>query len=213
MKEFFVKNKEIIIILAIVLICLIILLPIICTCKYIHSYADDYMYGIETHKTWQETHSIIEVIKTATSKTAEIYETWQGSFCAVFLMTLQPAIFGEQYYFITTIILLGSFIFANFYFMKIALKDYLKTSNLMYVGLTSVLVTLSIAFVPYPRESIFWFNGSIYYTFFYSIMLILFGTILKLFKEEKKSKRIVLLIISAILAILVGGSNYSTSLI
>ena len=213
MKQFFYKNKEKILISIIILLFIAILAPMLYTAKYIHSYADDYMYGIETHHTWMETHSILKVLKVAIQKTINTYNTWQGSFAAVFLMALQPAVFGEQYYFLSTIILIGAFILSNLYIMKIILKDYLNANKLQYILITLILITISIQFVAPAHETFYWYNGAIYYTFFYSIMLFFIGTILKIFKTEEKKKKNVYLIVCIILAVLLGGSNYTTALI
>ena len=213
MKQFFNKNKEKILTIIIIILFIAILSPMLYTARFIHSYADDYMYGVETHHTWIETHSILKVLKAAIQRTIYTYNTWQGSFAAVFLMTIQPAVFGEQYYFLSTIILMGSFILANLYIMKIVLKDYLKANNLQYILITLLLITISIQFVILPLEAFYWYNGSIYYTFFYSIMLVLIGTILKLLKTDNKKKKNIYLSICIILAILLGGSNYTTALV
>ena len=97
--------KDKIIIGASILVLIIILIPLIYIAKYNHSCADDYSYGILTHQSWKNTHSIIEVVKTAIKQVGITYQNWQGTFSAVFLMALQPAIFGEEYYWIKIIVL------------------------------------------------------------------------------------------------------------
>lgn len=211
MKKYDYKDKIIIGVSIFVLI--LILIPLIYIAKYNHSCADDYSYGILTHQTWQDTHSLIEVVKTAISQVGITYQNWQGTFSAIFLMALQPAIFGEQYYWITTVLLIGTFILANMYILKVILKDYFKCSSKIYWLITSLILIFSIQFVPYPVESFYWYNGSIYYTFFYSIMLILIGVVLRLLKEENKKRKIIYFTISIILAIIIGGTNYTTALV
>ena len=207
------KCKEILIITIIVLIFLIVLLPIIYISKYNHSCADDYSYGIGTHKAWQETHSVLELINAANSQVKTTYNEWQGSYSAVFLMALQPAIFGEQYYFLSTLILLGMFIFSNLYIMKIIFKYYFKiNNNIIYLLISLALILISIEFVPTPVQSLFWYNGSIYYTFFYSVMLIFIGLLLKLLKLKQNKKIIIYTVLGAIIAIVLGGGNYTTAL-
>lgn len=211
MKKYNYKDK--IIIGVSILALIIILIPLIYIAKYNHSCADDYSYGILTHQTWQDTHSLIEVVKTAIKQVGITYQDWQGTFSAIFLMALQPAIFGEQYYWITTVLLIGTFILANMYILKVILKDYFKCSSKMYWIITSLILIFSIQFVPYPVESFYWYNGSIYYTFFYSIMLVLIGVALRLLKEINKKRKIIYFVISIILAIIIGGTNYTTALV
>lgn len=210
-----------------ILLIIIIIAPLIYIAQYNHSSADDYSYGILTHKTWEETHSIIEVIKTAIEQVKETYNEWQGTYAAVFLMSIQPAVFGEALYPLTTIILMATFIMANIYIMRVILKDYLKCEQKIYSFVIAIIVIFSIQFVPYAVQSFYWYNGSIYYTFSYSIMLILLGIILKLLKMDdinnkdensnntnKYSKRKIRnLIIAILLSIFIGGTNYTTALV
>ena len=204
-------NKQNLITFLIILLFILISAPMIYISKFNNPSSDDYTYGIETHKTWEETHSIIEVIKTGIKKTQNTFIEWQGSFTAVFLMTIQPAVFGEQYYWLSTIFLIGFFILANLYIMKIILRDYFHCNRNIFLGISLLLITLSMQFVPYPVESFYWFNGSIYYTFFYSIQLILLGKILIILKEENTQKLNTL--ISCFLAFFIGTSNYCTALV
>ena len=204
-------NKENLITCIIILLFILILAPMIYISKYNYPSSDDYTYGIETHKKWNETHSLIEVIKTSIERTKNTFTEWQGSFTAIFLMTLQPSIFGEQYYWLTTILLVGIFVLSNMYLMKVILCDYLKCSRNIFLLVALSLITISMQFVPSAGESFYWYNGSIYYTFFYSIALILFGKVLKILKEEDSSK--INTIIACILAFFIGTSNYCTALV
>lgn len=206
------KYKKIIIIIS-VLIFIISIIPLIHIGFYNHPCADDYSFGQITYNTWKDTHSFIEVLKSSIKEVKSMYNGWQGTFSAIFLMSLQPAIFGEKFYFLNTIILIGTFTIANLYIFKIILKEYLKSENTVLNYIISLLViTFSLQFIPSPVQSLYWYNGSIYYTFFYSIMLILIGNILKLLKTENTRKQIKYLIISIILSITIGGSNYTTAL-
>lgn len=204
-------NKKNLITCIIILLFILILAPMIYISKYNYPSSDDYTYGIETHKKWNETHSLIEVIKTSIERTKNTFTEWQGSFTAIFLMTLQPSIFGEQYYWLTTILLVGIFALSNMYLMKVILCDYLKCSRNIFLLVALSLITISMQFVPNAGESFYWYNGSIYYTFFYSIALILLGKVLKILKEEDSSK--INTIIACILAFFIGTSNYCTALV
>ena len=76
------------------------IIPLIAISFYNAPSADDFSFSQTTADAWRETNSLAQVIKAGLEKTGQIYETWQGSFAGVFLMTLQPAIFGEGAYFI-----------------------------------------------------------------------------------------------------------------
>lgn len=206
------KKKKILTIIVIIIF-ILTMIPLLYIARYNHSSADDYSYGIFTNEAWQETGNVFNVIGAAAHNTAHFYETWQGTFTAIFIMSLQPAVFSEALYGVTTIILFTIFILATIFLSKVILKDYLKMDKYSFLIITFLLLIISIQFVPVPVQAFYWYNGSIFYTFFYSLMLIQIGCILKLFKSESKKARTIYSIFIMILAILLGGSNFITALI
>lgn len=206
------KKLEMAITVLAVGILIISLIPILWIGLYNHSCADDYSYGLLPYHAWKETGSIIEVFKAVITQVMDSYQSWQGTFSGVLAMTMQPAVFGENAYVFSTFILLITYILANIFLMKIILRDYIKTNRCKYWIFTSVLLFLSIQFLPSPVQGFYWYNGSILYTFFYSLMLVLIACILKLWKEENK-KRIIYACCILLLAFILGGSNYTTALL
>lgn len=77
----------------IALIC--VLVPMLLAARYNFPSADDFANSAETHFFYASTHSLSKVFAAAIEFTADTYMTWQGSFTGIFLMALQPAIFGE----------------------------------------------------------------------------------------------------------------------
>lgn len=187
------------------------LIPLLVISFYNRPAADDYSFGILTVHTWRDTHSIFQTILTAFAQVKKTYFDWQGTFSAVFLFALQPGVFGEQYYFITTFLILGSFVFATFYFLFIVCRYYVKIDYSSWIILSVCVLMISIQLVYSARESFFWYNGSIYYTFYYSVFLILFGILLK--AGAKKRGSIIPWVLSSCLAIFIGGGNYTTALV
>ena len=102
----------------IILICFILsVIPLYVIGMYAHPSVDDYYYGTETVQVWNETYSIASVVKCSFDEMINTYNIWQGNFSAIFLMRLQPGIFGEQYYFIAPLILLSAYMgFSIFFF-------------------------------------------------------------------------------------------------
>ena len=64
-------------------------------------------------------------------------------------------------------------------------------------------------FVPLANQSFYWYNGSVYYTFTFGLMLIMFSIYIGYYLY-RRLWRIVLL---CILSIMIGGSNYVTALL
>ena len=208
------KDKKTVCISIIMLtIVLVSIIPLIYIAQYNHSAADDYTYGLLTHMAWNSTHSIIEVIKAAIEHVGNYYIEWQGTFSAMFFMAIQPAIFGENFYGLSTIILILTFIASNIFLWKTVCMDYLKANKFETILITSLIIFLSMQLVPSPVQSFYWYNGAIFYTFFYSLSLVLFALILKFLKCQNKGKNLILIPLIAILCILIGGSNYTTALL
>ena len=190
---------------------LLSLIPLLAISFYNRPAADDYSFGVLTVHTWRETGSIWQTILTAFSQVKKTYLDWQGTFSAVFLFALQPGVFGEQYYFITTFLLLGTFVIVTFYFLFVICNYYMKADKSSWIIVSVCVLTLSIQLVFSARESFYWFNGGIYYTFYYSLSLILFGILLKIAYKKKRS--IFNYFVVIFLSLFIGGGNYTTALV
>ena len=196
----------------IILICFLLsVIPLYIIGMYAHPSVDDYYYGTQTVQVWNETHSIASVIKCSFDEMLNTYNIWQGNFSAIFLMRLQPGIFGEQYYFITPLILLSAYIGFSIFFFYTALKKIFKADSYLAATVGICLTFVSMQLCITPSDSFYWYNGAIYYTFFYSLMLFLFALLIRM-RTAKAAGTIIFTFISSVLAFLIGGSNYATAL-
>lgn len=78
-------------------ICILILsiIPVVAIGPYLHQFADDYVFGAPVYKAWTATHSFGACIQAAWAESMHIYQTWQGTYSACFLMALQPGILAN----------------------------------------------------------------------------------------------------------------------
>ena len=148
------------------------LVPLLAVAQYSHPSADDYPYAVETHAAWQETGSIWAVLRAAGHTVAQRYQTWQGSFSAIFLFALQPAIFGEGLYGLGTVFLLGAALAA----VAAAAAALHKVtgaplSACAVLGLLYALVCIQL--LPSPAQGYYWWNGASYYWLFFFGLLTL----------------------------------------
>ncbi len=188
-------------------------IPLYLISGYAHPCVDDYSYGRHTAQVWKETGSLEQVFLKAIEKTGDSYRSWQGTFSSIFLMRLQPAIFGEQYYFLTTIILLTVFIVCSILFYMAFFSKLFHAS--FFQGLIiSILLSLgAVEFTYVISDSFYWYNGGITYTFFYSMEAFLFALLIFFYCAKKRWIKIILGIVSIILAFFLCGGNYVTALI
>jgi len=196
-----------------VVLFIVSLIPLVYISRYSHPSADDFSNGNYTVHTWRETGSISHTLSAAVEGTRYIYDTWQGSFIAVFLMTLHPAVFNEDLYMFGIIAIILGFVAATMFFLKVVFMDYLKMDKYSY-GIIGILFTfISVQFIFCPVEGFYWYNAAMYYTGFHSVSLVLFALTLRAIKTTTISKtKIIYGIAVSLLASIVGGGNYVTAL-
>ncbi|MBQ7146895.1 MAG: hypothetical protein IJR95_09100 [Lachnospiraceae bacterium] len=188
------------------------LIPLYALGFFAHPSVDDYYYGVETAGVWQETGSLGAVMSKSWELMKDSYETWQGNFAAIFLMRLQPGVFGESAYWIAPVILLTSLAVSMLFFFYTALRRLAKAGRPAAWGISLTLTFCAIQFCYKPADSFYWFNGGIYYTFFFALSYVLLGLLILAVKGESNKARALAAIPLAPLAFLIGGGNYSTAL-
>ncbi len=200
-------------VVALVIFALLIIsiIPIIIASFYSHPIADDFLYSEKVYHVLNSNDSIINIFEAGIDQVKTTYNTWQGTFSAVFLFCFQPGVFSQNSYFWTTIILLLSLLLSAYIFIKTVLVSYGYGKKHVLL-LWSIIMLLSINFVPDVNEAFFWWNGAIYYTLFYSFSLLLISLAVKLYFVEIKSKRVLYMVFSIILAVMIGGGNFPIAL-
>ena len=207
------QKQEKILGLFVLLIMLVALVPLYIVADYAHPSVDDYSYGKLTAEAWEQTGSLWQVLVTAWERTAYTYETHQGTFVSVFLMRLQPGIFGEDYYFLTTVFLLSTFLVCSILFYYAFFNRIFKADRVKSWIIAAVLSLGAMEFTHVVSDSFYWYNGGITYTFFYSMEALLFAMLIYMYTAKKKAVKCVLCFICMILAVVACGGNYVTSLV
>ena len=193
-------------IIAYILLFLLIasLVPILILGKYNHPTGDDYYYGVETHHIWESTHDPLAMAQEACRGVATQYQIWQGTYSAMFLMYLPPNAFGENVYHIVTGLILALLIGGIFYLTYQILCGFLKADAHSWLALSALISILCIQTVDFQSESFFWYNGSMYYTGFFSLSLFFSGIVCRYIREACIRHIVVL----SLLALFLAGGNY-----
>lgn len=165
----------------------ITLLLLMCLGFYNHPTGDDYYYGTAVRRVIEENGSVLQMLSAAAKGVAEQYYCWQGTYSAMFLMHIPPNVFGENGYKLVTTIILSLYAGGVFYLLQPIVCTILKGSKYMWCAVSSVFVILTIQTVPFKGESFFWYNGSMYYTGYFSLALYFFGFMCKYLLTNKKS--------------------------
>ncbi len=189
------------------------LTPLYALSAYNHACYDDFGFSILTHAAWRDTHSVWETVKAAIDNTVGIRQTWEGTYATSFISALQPALFGEQYYWVTTALLLTFFLFSVWFFLRQALVKGLGVDAPAFWTAFSAVAFVMVQFVPELSEAFFWYNGGVAYTLLWSLGLTRLGVWLCFARCHTPLKKTVLYALLLLLTLVVGGAKYSTLLL
>ena len=153
--------------------------------------------------------NLAAVMKAAAKGVAEDYRTWQGSYSALFLMRLEPTVFGEEYYSLVPWIMLGMLTAGTLYFVRTLCKVVLRSDTLHYISISMLILYLCVQFSPVASEQFFWYNSSVYYNAFHALFLFYVGWLIRFGYEGKKRY----IICMALGGLWLGGGNYVTALL
>ena len=171
---------------------------------------DDYGFSILTHDAWRSTHSLWAVLQAAWQNTTGIRYTWEGTYTTSLISALQPAVFGDQMYFITTLLLLTAFLACLYSFLRRTLRPCLSRER--FVILYAAFAVLMVNFLPDKRESFFWFNGGVAYTLMWSLMLLRWSVAIGFARQRRKGRGALQYGLLLLLSLAMGGAKYSTVL-
>ena len=189
------------------------LIPLLIMGLYNHPVGDDFTYGLQTHLTWQNTHSLLAVLKAAISTSHDFWFGYQGPYVSAFFMALHPGIISERLYALTTVIMLGALIFSTTVLLKIIFMDYYKVNVEFFRIINICLLFLCIQLLPTPSEAFYWYCGAVHYIFMHSCMLLLFACMLHWLQLKAGYRKFIFFLLSCLLAFMVGGANFVTGLL
>jgi len=201
-------TKKNIFILSIILT-IIFLVPVLWVSFYTHPSADDFNYGVNTINVIKD-EGLLGVAAGSMKTLSHFYKTWQGTFSAIILFSLNPSVFGNNLYFLTTFIILGMLFLGLFYLIKQLVNNLLKADKTtMWIFLLAFFL-LAVETMPDKVQGLFWWNGASYYMIFFSLELLEVGLLIKRYFLNKKTKLNYTLLI--ILIAVIGGGNFITAL-
>lgn len=186
------------------------LLPVMAAAFYNHPRADDYTYGAVLRKVIDAGQGLPEAVAAIAAYVRSTYAHWQGSFSAVVLFTLQPGVFSDNAYWLTTALTLLPLLLGTGMLLR-QLGKMLHAPRTTVVLVFLSLMTLSIQLVPDLNQTFYWFNGGCYYTLYYALSLMLLTGVLRICTDGKcRAGRTALCML---LAFFIGGGNYTTILV
>lgn len=196
------------------LVLIVSLVPLLALAPYDVPQNDDFFFGQYTHPVWESTRSVSATLKQAAGFTVREYTRWQGTYAAIFLMSLQPGIWGIDSYAATPFILLFSLLFGLAAFIRALGRHVLGCTFSERLILFSLAALLCTQLLPSPLQGYYWYNGAIFYTFFFALMLVFLALLIAFLRRDLGRRRnLCYYILLPLLAAVLAGGNYSTGLV
>lgn len=185
-----------------------LLIPMLMLGRYAVMSADDFGYSGTAHLAWKATGSVYAAMRAAWIETVETWHGWQGTFSAIFLMSMQPALFNESLYVLTPVILIFSLLLGVFTLCLSLFGEVFRTDRRV-AGITAAAVcALCTQLPPSPVQAFYWFNGGVYYVFFHGMAMAAVALAIRLVRRGGWGRALLL----CLLCVLLGGGNYVTAL-
>ncbi|MDD3212744.1 MAG: hypothetical protein PHY64_03680 [Eubacteriales bacterium] len=175
-----------------------------------HPYYDDFGFSRSVHDVWAATHSIGQVLRTAWASAQTVRATWQGTYTGTLLSNLQPGVFSESLYWVTTFLLLTAFLLCFGFFFHTVFRKLFGAARAEAVCISSLLLFLMTQFLPAVNESFYWFNGGIGNTFIYSLLALAIALLIRLSTAKRGAPWLIAALLP--LVTLLGGGSYGGGL-
>lgn len=204
LKKLNTRNAEVIILL----VC-ISFLPIVILFNYCHATGDDFGYGTVVKQAFNDTHSVVEMIKASYIQTKGVYDSWQGTWFTVFFFAFNPEVFGFGYYFFVPIIMLCLHIVSACLLVKTFIQNKCSLGKIELWLVATLILFCNIQFAPSYQCNLFWWVGTVHYIVPYFLGVLALYNSLKYLREYRLKY-----FIGALVAfVCVGGGNYQIAII
>ncbi len=193
------------------LMLLVSVLPLLAISFYSHPHYDDYGFSANVHHAWLDSGNMVTLLKTAAQSAVSVRQNWQGTYLGTILSNVQPGVFSENLYFLTTFILLAAFLLCFGFFFATVLRVWFKAAGYEIIMIASLALFLMIQLLPQINEGFYWFNGGIGNTFVYSLIVFSLGLMIRLW-YAKGAKAWWLSAALLVLMVALGGGSYGGGL-
>lgn len=187
------------------------LVPLIAAAFDAHPVYDDFLHTAAASEAWARTGGLGQTLAAAWDRMAVMYQTWQGTFAAMFLSALQPMVFSARLFFLTPLATLGALLLAGAYFFKELVRRTLGADQSAAVIAYTAFMTLLIQFVPGVGEVLYWQSGTPY-TFSVTVIFLILGLLLKLRRPQRAALLVWRCLALVVCGVLLGGCPYPLAL-
>ncbi len=183
----------------------VLLTPLILLCFYVYPVHDDFAHTLTTAEAWAQTGSLWATVKAAWQHMLLMYQTWQGTWAAMFLSAFAPMAFSARLHFLSPLITLCLLTASSAYFTATISRKMLHTAT---PPLLALFLTLWLGYLPGAEEAIYWLAGTPYAL---SAILIVFILAL-LLNQHFDTPRLWRTLVLVCAGLLLGGCTYPLAL-
>lgn len=190
-----------------------VLLPLFIIAHFNYPCTDDFAYAGTIYTGVKNGSSFWNIVSSCWETALRFYHRWQGRYFDDVVSSFGVGIAIPKYYFMGTYLTLILFVSGCVSFVRtMTFKLCCWSSAASWI--LSILMTASqLLYIPYPSEGFFWYVGATGYTIAYALLLLLGAALICFYQAEEHYRRIFYGIASALLAFMIGGSNYATGLL
>ena len=204
------NNNEIVVRNILIVLFVISILPIIIGAFYARPLWDDYS-SLGAASAIREQYGDGFVFLAPILHSIICYISWQGTYSAEVLFAMQPGAWPIPAYWLTTFVIIGSITIGYIkLFRSIATKCF-NGKAIHGTILALLLLLIQFQYVPYIHQGFYWFNGAVYYSFYYGMLLIEMSVIINLIYAECITKKQAMMIY--VFEFFISGGNFSTALV
>lgn len=185
------------------------LIPMFVIGLYNYPSADDYSIGSNVRQTWVNSHSLIQTLWQAVLRSVEDWMIWMGYFTSNFLMAIPPCVFGEKWYALTTVIMVGSISLSTGYLLYQLFVKVLKADKYISRSVICIMLFFTMQCMVGRVEAFYWYCGAANYMLTHSMAMFFYGMLVSLAVSKHRK---IFVIAAAVLGFLVGGANQMTAL-
>lgn len=187
------------------------ILPLAGLSFYNHPSADDFSYSEYTCQEFRKHKSAARLIQAAAKTSRHYWNTWQGLYTSAFILSLQPAIFGERYYALTGILMLAIIFAGNVILASYLIRRVLGGEWLQGIAVGCMMSFLMVQWMPSFVEGLYWFNGAMNYVLFFSLTEALICAAIHVGAAKNPKSSALCLAGTSLLGVLIAGGNHVTA--
>lgn len=194
------------------LLLLAALIPLFRLTIYAVPYYDDYNFGRFARAAMEQEQSKWAAILGALECSRTQWYAWQGTYSSIFFMTLMPAIWGEQYYFLGPVFILLLLLAGSMVFTHVILRKVFGMEKWISLAIQAVITTAQFMFIYSAQSGFYWYNGGIHYVGMHGFGLLFLAVSICMERAEGRTAKGLLFTASVLLAMITAGSNFVTAL-